>query len=78
LWVRVLLGDGTNVKKLTDRGGLNTFAAWSPDGKSIVFHHLPDHETGPVFVMDADGGNRRELLKSEGHVKGGRPAWRPK
>jgi len=80
LEVHVADADGTNVKKLTDLGGLNTFAVWTPDGKSIVFHHLPEFESGsgPIYIMDADGGNRRELIKSEGHVKGARPAWRPK
>src|SRR5262245_5860915 len=70
--------DGKDIRKLTDLGGLNTFAIWTPDGKSIIFHHMPDHESGPVYIMDADGGNRRELLKSEGLVKGGRPTWRSK
>jgi TolB protein len=78
LEVHVADADGKNVKKLTELGGMNTFAIWSADGKSIVFHHMPDFESGPVYIMDADGGNRRELLKSEGLVKGARPAWRPK
>src|SRR5205807_776264 len=62
--------NGTNVKQLTSLGGMNTFAAWSPDGKSIVFQHVQDFESGPVYVIDANGGNRRELLKNELYVKG--------
>ncbi len=70
--------DGKNAKKLTDLGGFNTFSTWSVDGKSIVFQHLPDYESGPVLIMDADGGNRRELLPNELFVTGARPAWRPR
>jgi Tol biopolymer transport system component len=68
--------DGANAKKLTNHGGVSTFAIWSPDGKSIVYQHLPDYKNGPIYIMDADGGNRRELIGDEELVKGARPAWR--
>jgi TolB protein len=70
--------DGKNAKKLTQLGGYNTFPTWSADGKSIVFHHMPDYQNGPVYIMDADGGNQRELLANEELVKGARPAWKPR
>jgi TolB protein len=70
--------DGKNVKKITQLGGFNTFASWSADGKSIVFHHMPDYQNGPVYIMDANGQNRRVLLQDEKLVKGARSAWRPK
>jgi len=76
--IHVADADGGNIQKLTNDGGFSTFAAWSPDGKSIIYQHLPDYQSGPVYIMDADGGNRRELLKSEELVKGARPAWRGK
>jgi TolB protein len=78
LEIHVADADGKNVKKVTQLGGYNTFAIWSGDGKSIIFHHMPDYENGPVYIMDADGRNRRELLRDEKLVKGARPAWRPK
>jgi TolB protein len=78
LEIYVADADGKNAKQLTQLGGYNTFAIWSADGKSIVFQHLPDYESGPVFIMNADGSNRRELLPNEPLVKGARPAWRPK
>jgi TolB protein len=78
LEIHVADADGKNIQKLTDLGGVNTFAAWSLDGKSIVFQHLPDYSSGPIYIMDADGGNRRELSKNEPLVKGARPAWLPK
>jgi Tol biopolymer transport system component len=77
LEIYVADADGKNAKKLTQLGGYNTFPIWSADGKSIVFQHLPDYQDGPVYIMDADGGNRRILLKNEALVKGARPAWRP-
>jgi Tol biopolymer transport system component len=69
--------DGSNAKQVTKLGGLNTYAAWSPDGKTIAFYHAENEETGSFQVMDAAGGNRKELLKNEAPVEGGRPAWRP-
>jgi TolB protein len=78
LHIFVADADGKNAKQLTDLGGLATYAAWSPDGKSIAFYHSKDSESGTFYLVDADGGNRRELLKDEAHVEGGRPAWRPK
>jgi TolB protein len=71
--------DGKNAKALTDLGGLTTYAAFSPDGKTIAFFHSKaGEETGSVYTADAAGGQPKELLKGEAHVEGGRPAWRPK
>jgi RNA polymerase sigma factor (sigma-70 family) len=69
--------DGKNSKRLTHLGGINTFAAWSADGKQIAFQHLEFgrvNQPGPVYVMDADGGNLRVVLGQDGPS---RPAWRP-
>jgi TolB protein len=77
LEVFVADADGKNVKQMTKLGGYNTFAIWSGDGKSILFQHMPDYENGPVYIMDADGRNRREFLRDEKLTKGARPAWRP-
>ena len=50
--------DGENVKQLTKQG--NCFEpAWSPDSRSIAF---VSHAT--LFVMDAEGGNVRQLGKA--------------
>jgi TolB protein len=78
LEIHVADADGKNAKKLTQLGGYNTFPCWSADGKSIVFHNLPDYQSGPVFIMDADGTNQRELLPKEEMFSGARPAWKPK
>lgn len=70
--------DGSNPKALTNDGGLATFASWSPDGKSIAYQHLPEFKTGPVYIMNVDGTNRRVLLPEEPNIKGARSAWRPR
>jgi Tol biopolymer transport system component len=55
-----------NVRKLTF-GGQNAEAYWSADGKRIVWQSsqpgFPDEQ---VFVMDADGRNRRLVSTGEG------------
>jgi RNA polymerase sigma factor (sigma-70 family) len=69
--------DGKNHKQLTRLGGINTFTAWSPDSKQISFQHLEFgrvNQPGPVYIMDADGGNQRVLLKKDGP---GRAVWKP-
>lgn len=65
--------DGSGLTLLTQPGDLladkfpsNVSPAWSPDGKHIVFlsNRLPNQSAGDdwgVWVMDADGGNPRQL-----------------
>ena len=54
---------------------------WSPDGKQLVFVRQPlggfEDEAG-LYLMDADGGNPRQLLPYEVPLTNGRIAWRPK
>jgi TolB protein len=79
--IHVADADGKNAKQITALGGLNSYIAWMPDGKTLTFFHskdVQDDKAGILFVVDPDGRNRRELLKGEGHIEGGRPAWRPK
>jgi TolB protein len=70
--------DGKNAKQVTKLGGITSYSAWSPDGKKIAFYHTPNNEKGSYQVMDADGGNIKELIKDEAPVEGGRIGWRPK
>jgi TolB protein len=81
LEIHVVDADGKNLKRLTNLTGLNTYAAWSPDGKQIAFqHHDRNRAPGPVYLMDADGGNAAVIpvLHSERPVEGGRLVWKPR
>ena len=48
--------------QLTDTPDGNEFApAWSPDGTQIVYDFTPEGENGFIWVMNADGTNKRPL-----------------
>jgi Tol biopolymer transport system component len=46
---------------------------WSPDGKQVAFQSKRDGAQYQVFVMDADGNNKRRV--SDGNGYAGQPAW---
>lgn len=78
--VHLVDADGKNLRPLTRLGGLNIYPTWSPDGKRIAFQHHDSHqEPGPVYLMDADGGNTVVIpvLKSERYFEGARHVWQP-
>lgn len=62
--------DGSYELKLTERAGLDHFAAWSPDGTRIAFqrHDVYERckkgseEASGLFVTNADGSNLRPIL----------------
>jgi Tol biopolymer transport system component len=58
----------------TVRGDENP--AWSPDGSQIAFWHGPlkISRAGNIFVIDADGGNRRQLTHDR---RNSDPVWSP-
>jgi TolB protein len=64
--------DGSGLKRLTDSPGYDAEGAYSADGKHIVFC---SNRTGAknleLFIMDADGGNVRQLTKAPGCYNGG-------
>ena len=76
----IIDADGSNKKQLTKLGGHNSYSSWSPDGKKIVFQHNDGQGgNGSLWVMDADGGNAKEVdAKADLPAEGGRVAWRPK
>ncbi len=53
----------------------NADAAWSPDGRAIVFVSDRDGEFGNLWVCDVDGGNARRLVH-EG-AQHASPCWSP-
>jgi TolB protein len=71
--------DGGNRRQLTRGGGLNSYAAWSPDGTHLAFqHHASRDGPGQVHVTDLEGKAVRTIGAADAPLEGGRPAWRPR
>jgi hypothetical protein len=59
--IYLVRSDGTGLRRLTDGPGVESHAYWSPDGRQIVYDvYVPGH--GGVWVMNADGSGKRELV----------------
>ena len=56
-------------------GGVNTYPAFSPDGKRIAFRRMLGEMNSEVFVADADGSHARNLTNHPAFD--GWPAWSP-
>ncbi len=72
--VYVINADGSGERNLTGdavSAGGPAGPIWSPDGRRIAFWSGPDGN-GWVYVMNADGSERRMLARNEGHL-----AWSP-
>jgi Tol biopolymer transport system component len=80
--------NGQNIRRLTQSPGNDAHMAWSPDGKWIAFtssrtgfldemllHQGNAAPTGKIFVMNADGGDVRQL--TENQFENSTPAWKP-
>lgn len=73
--------DGIDVRRLTANENFEDAPTWSPDGRRIVFSRdtrastdtSPEETSnGEIFVMDADGGNVRQLTHRPGFDGGPR------
>jgi dipeptidyl aminopeptidase/acylaminoacyl peptidase len=60
--------EGGEATRLTSQEGPDAEGEFSPDGRRIAYigydDHLRGYENARVYVMDADGGNRRVLAPS--------------
>ena len=78
----VIRSDGTESHRLTSRVPA-TNPTWSPDGRRIAFTRREDVgefstvSEDDVFVMNADGGNSRQLTADRRGKHAGQPAWSP-
>ena len=70
--------DGSALRQLTTAPELDEQAAWSPDGRRIVFR---SHRTGDwdIWVMNADGSGQTNLMDNQLPARGTEqtPAWSP-
>ena len=80
--VCVMKVDGSKKRRLTDRL-TTTDPAWSPNGRQIAFTRNEDvgeyttFTDDDVFLMDADGGNLRQLTPEVDGSSSSQPAWSP-
>src|SRR5689334_648786 len=56
-------------------GGVNTYPAWSPDGKHIAFRRMLGEMNSEVFVANADGSDAHNLTNHPAFD--GWPSWSP-
>jgi Tol biopolymer transport system component len=68
--IYVINADGSGERNLTG-DALSVRPMWSPDGQKIAFWSGPDGNGG-IYVMNADGGERRMLARNHALV-----AWSP-
>ncbi len=70
--------DGTHGLQLSDGSSPVWLGRWSPDGKQIAFTWRDKSGASDVWIMNADGTERRQISHipaAEGHVEW--PVWSP-
>ena len=81
--IYVMDDDGGNQRRLTNSPASDHSPSWSPDGKRIAFvserdghvHVINGIPTDEIYVMDADGGNPRNLTNNPNDDRS--PSWSP-
>ena len=65
--------DGSNLRRLTDREGMDGLPTWSPDGSYIAFQSDRDGESQEIHVMEVESGNVQRLTEHKAFMA----AWSP-
>jgi Tol biopolymer transport system component len=75
IWI--MNANGTGILRLTRDGAI---PVWSPDGETIAFVRSTG-KTDAIWLMDADGGNQRQLTvpphMNEDYALDSMPEWSP-
>lgn len=66
--------DGSTLQRIT-KGGINTYASFSPDGKRILFRRSVGENKSEIVVMNSDGSGLQVL--SDGKFFDGWCSWSP-
>ena len=70
--IHVINADGTGHAQISDSRDDKFNPVWSPDGASILYTGHSSLGSRPIYVMDADGANPRQVTGDGLH-----PAWSP-
>ena len=78
--VWVMQPDGSTETLIQSDGAEDSYAPtpqWSPDGREIAFmhEHRPFNHQGNIFLMEADGGNLRQITDIYSYDSN--PTWAP-
>lgn len=60
--------DGSDLEQVTGGPTDHRYPRWHPDGQRILFNTLtrePDPQVGQIFIMNADGTNRRQITQED-------------
>ena len=70
--------DGSGLIRLTSSPALDALAAFSPDGKQIVFvSDRAQKDSRKLYLMSADGGTATRLINLSGSTYQMVPDWQP-
>ena len=78
--IYVMDGDGNNLINLTNHKWWDLRPSWSPDGSKMAFTSMRDggfNTPRHIFVMNADGTERRNLTADTQLTNSRNPSWSP-